>query len=382
MVVSSERSLSSLSESEILERGIQILKQIVPDAWEVKLEDGPDGSVGKRGDAMLSIAVAKQHHLRTIVDARRSFAPRDVGTVLGGKKALLQRVQGELPFMVVAPSLSDRARALLAENGYNFLDLAGNVRISSNFPPIYIDRVSGTKTGYPRQRAAAGIRGDKAGRIVRLLADVMPPYGIVELAAAAGVTPGYVSKVAELLEREAIIGRTPRGGIESVDWRELLRLRAQAYAVLETNAVTRYVSPNGPAFALECARDIRLQGAACTGSFAAAALAPVAASTTLMLYVTRDEQALIDQARLLPADEGANVFLLRPYDEVVLQRLYQPGPLKSTIPAVACAQAALDCLTGLGRMPAEGEALMDWMAINEDKWRRPNLAAALDPRNA
>jgi len=83
MVVSSERSLSSLSESEILERGIQILKQIVPDAWEVKLEDGPDGSVGKRGDAMLSIAVAKQHHLRTIVDARRSFAPRDVGTVLG-----------------------------------------------------------------------------------------------------------------------------------------------------------------------------------------------------------------------------------------------------------------------------------------------------------
>jgi len=260
------------------------------------------------------------------------------------------------------------------------VDLTGNVTISSSAPPVYIDRVSGAKTGYPRQRNAAGVRGLKAGRIVRLLADVTPPYGIVELADAAGVTRGYASKVVEVLEREAVIERSARGGVASVDWRELLRLRAQGYAVLEANAVTSYLSPNGPAFALECARDMGLQGAALTGSFAAASLAPVAASTALMLYVTRNQQELVNQARLLPADEGANVFLLRPYDEVVLERLYQPGPITSRVPAVGCAQVALDCLTGLGRMPAEGEALMEWMAANEDRWRLPNLRAALDAR--
>ena len=215
---------------------------------------------------------------------------------------------------------------------------------------------------------------------MRLLADVTPPYGIVELADAAGVTRGYASKVVEVLEQEAVIERSARGGVASVDWRELLRLRAQGYAVLEANAVTSYLSPNGPAFALECARDMGLQGAALTGSFAAASLAPVAASTALMLYVTRNQQELVNQARLLPADEGANVFLLRPYDEVVLERLYEPGPITSRVPAVGCAQVALDCLTGLGRMPAEGEALMEWMAANEDRWRLPNLRAALDAR--
>lgn len=39
--------------------------------------------------------------------------------------------------------------------------------------------------------------------------------------------------------------------------------------------------------------------------------------------------------------------------------------------SVSVAQLATDCLTG--RMPAEGEALMEWMAADEDRWRaRPS----------
>lgn len=375
MTVSGERVVP-LSESEILARAMEMLKDMLPGDWDLKLDELPDGEGDPRSDAILSITVANHHAMRTMVEVRRAFAPRDVENLLGGKKALLQRIQGQVNLMVLAPALSERSRTLLAQAGYNFLDLAGNVRITGSFPPIFVERIAGAKRA---QKATSGLRGVKAGRLVRLLTDVLPPYGIVELADAAGVTRGYVSKVAELLERERIIERTSRGGIAQVDWRELLRLRSQTYAVLTANELSKYVCANGPAFALECARDIRLKGAAYTGSFAAANLAPVAASTVLMLYVTRDEQALIDHARLLPADEGANVFLLRPYDSVVLERAYNPGPLKQSVPAVACAQAALDCLAGPGRMPAEGEALMDWMAANEERWRLPSLGAAVGP---
>jgi hypothetical protein len=40
----------------------------------------------------------------------------------------------------------------------------------------------------------------------------------------------------------------------------------------------------------------------------------------------------------------------------------------------------MDCLTGNGRMPSEGEALLTWMMENEPVWRAPALAEALEER--
>ena len=36
---------------------------------------------------------------------------------------------------------------------------------------------------------------------------------------------------------------------------------------------------------------------------------------------------------------------------------------------VSPTQVALDCLAGNGRMPAEGEAVLTWLAENESAWR-------------
>jgi hypothetical protein len=40
---------------------------------------------------------------------------------------------------------------------------------------------------------------------------------------------------------------------------------------------------------------------------------------------------------------------------------------------VAPTQVALDCLSGNGRMPAEGEAVLSWLEANEAAWRVPSL---------
>ncbi len=75
--------------------------------------------------------------------------------------------------------------------------------------------------------------------------------------------------------------------------------------------------------------------------------------------------------RLLPATSGANIVLLEPYDPIVFERLVT----SDVIPSVSVAQAALDCLTGNARMPAEGEALLAWMRKNEPRWRIGSLPA-------
>jgi hypothetical protein len=263
----------------------------------------------------------------------------------------------------------------LTEAGLNYLDLSGNVRIVTAHPAIFIERTS--TTGPPRtRRSAPALRGPKAGRVVRLLADVAPPYGVLELAAAAGVTPGYMSRLVDMLDREALLERARRGAVTSVDWGELLRRRAESYSVLETNAVSRYVCPNGAAFALEAARDLHLPTVWLTGSFAAEQIVKVAAPTLLLLYATGGIEELVSVAGMLPADEGANVMILRPYESVVTEcpSRWLTAPLPPTLPVVACTQLVLDCLTGPGRMPAEGEALLTWMADNENRWRLGSLA--------
>jgi hypothetical protein len=35
----------------------------------------------------------------------------------------------------------------------------------------------------------------------------------------------------------------------------------------------------------------------------------------------------------------------------------------------APSQVAIDCLSGSGRMPSEGEALLEWMRRHEGRWR-------------
>jgi DNA-binding transcriptional ArsR family regulator len=124
--------------------------------------------------------------------------------------------------------------------------------------PIFIERTTAANPPKARQTEPA-LRGPKAGRIVRLLADVAPPYTVLDLARAAKVSPAYVSRLLERLDRDALVERGRRGVVVPVDWSSLLRRRAEVYSLLGTDKVERYVCANGPGWALEAARDLTLQ---------------------------------------------------------------------------------------------------------------------------
>ncbi|MEX0650988.1 MAG: hypothetical protein WD186_03065 [Actinomycetota bacterium] len=172
------------------------------------------------------------------------------------------------------------------------------------------------------------------------------------------------------LDGEALIERSANGRVESVDIPRLLRRWAQAYDVFTTNQTRTFLAPQGVRRILERTKgDASLGRLAITGSFAAVRLAPVAAPALLLAYCD-DADILGAELGLLPADEGSNVALLRPYDAVVWDR----STLDDGLRYVALSQVAIDCLTGNGRMPAEGEALIDRMVQTESQWRLPSLA--------
>jgi hypothetical protein len=198
---------------------------------------------------------------------------------------------------------------------------------------------------------------------------VRPPYGVGEIARSAGLTAGYVSRLLETLDREALVERSRRGRVESVDVSGLLRRWAESYDVLKTNRASSFLAPNGAYDAIGRLADIAPSGLrVITGSFAAVQLAPVAAPALLLVYCD-DVSTVAEGLRLVPAEEGANVVLLAPFDRVVWERSSGEGNLFYA----AQSQVAVDCLTGPGRMPAEGEAVLAWMEEDESRWRLPSL---------
>lgn len=275
-----------------------------------------------------------------------------------------------LPLLVVAPWISKRTQELLAEQNLSYIDMTGNALLRIDNPPFYLQTEGSSRNPAPRERGRAQLRGAKAARLIRLLADVRPPYGVGELAEATGLAPGYVSRLLDALYREALIERSPRGPVETVDLAGLLRRWASSYDVFESNDSQAFIAPSGIDELLtvlggKSAAEAQL---VITGSVAASRLAPVTAPAMLLAYCDSPAE-VAGRLGLLGAGEGANVILLRPFDPVVWER----GSSEKGLHFCAPSQVTVDCLTGNGRMPAEGEALLEWMLANETEWRAESL---------
>jgi len=252
------------------------------------------------------------------VEPRRSFEPRDVDLLPSGLARSLRSGAGDMPILVVAPWLSARTQQRLEAEGVNF-DLTGNALIALENPTLYLRSYGAERNPAPVARGRARVPGPRAARLVRLLVDVRPPYGIRELATSSGLNPGYVSQLIDALDREALVDRERRGGVREVEVEGLMRRWAESYDVFATNATSSFLAPAGLAAALGALEEARLAGEVLvTGSFAAARRAAVAAPALLCLYC-RDPAAVEERLGLLPADAGAgaNVALLRPFDDVV-----------------------------------------------------------------
>jgi hypothetical protein len=348
----------ALTETALRQRAYTALAELLPAQFE--LSEAADATWQLRDrDAGASL-------IR--VEVRQALAPRDVS-----RRRDCPSPQGPSSTdLVVAPWLSPRTRHLLEEFGYSYLDLTGNVRLSVERPAVYLRLQGADRDPYPPPAATHRVRlqGAKARRLVRLLVEADPPYRSTDLANAGGLTPGYVSKLLEAFEEQALLERDRRGVVKHADWRGLLMVAAERYNVLRNNLARTFVAQSGARNLYSSLRGRSSNSeVAVTGSFAVADIAHVTAPTQLMLYVS-DVREMQSVGRLLPTDRGADVVLLQPEDPAQLKGLRTVDGLAH----VGLSQLALDCLSGNGRLPEEGQAVLDWMRSHEQEWRGPMLS--------
>ncbi len=199
---------------------------------------------------------------------------------------------------------------------------------------------------------------------MRTLVEVEPPYTAGELAAALGMDDGYVSRILKVLTEELMIARAPRQPVTAVDWEKVVRQITDDYRCLSSNEIGTWTAMGGPEQFL---RDLAAKPPkryALTGSFSSIETVVVTAPTVAVVY-TDDPERLAKDYRLRPTRTGGNVITAVPYDPIVYERTRTIDGIEHA----SITQVLIDCLTGMQRMPSEGEALLKWMKQNEQRWR-------------
>ncbi len=359
-----------MSERELLDAAVEALTQRLPSNWAVDKQ--PSAGDPEAADLIIKSPNTGSQTL-VFVEVKTDVSPRDVEALIGGPWRRWRRQMGNQPILLVAPYIGARVRDLLAEENVSYVDLTGNTRISLDSPGVFI-QTEGARQDPRSTKPRSAVRGAKAGAVVRVLTDVEPPYTGADIARAANVNEGYLSRILDTLVGEGLVERG-RTGVTGVDWPAMLRRRAAALDLFRPVGTYRYVARQGTAAILDRLRTRPSLGRppTVTGSFAAAKIAPVAAPALLVVY-TMDPRALADELELLPAEAGADTVLIRPENDVAFARADEDGGLAWAFPS----QVAIDCLAGSGRMPSEGEALIDWMRENESAWRYPSIQALLN----
>jgi MarR family len=358
--------VEKLTEKVILQEGFDRLKTI--------MEQGPGLELIRMGQPTDSAYddfwyVKTDNWMLTIlVEAKSNFTPRAVeqlDRVLSPSR--LGRM-GDPMVLITAPWLSPRSRDVIEERGWSYLDLAGNVLLRSQRPPLYIRLTGSDENPAPRSRAGVLLRGSHINALVRILVDVNPPYRLSDLARVTGLSMGYVSRTLTTLHEQGLIERKPNGPVAQVRWPELLRERSIEYDLLKSNNSATFLTRGGPE---QLFRRLGQTDTAAkvtvTGSFAARTIAPVAPSAQLALYVP-DIRSFANDFELLPTRSGANVLLL---EAASTSQLDRSRPVDN-LPHVGYSQLVQDLLGGNGRLPEEGEAILEWM-IDTPGWRLPHL---------
>jgi hypothetical protein len=347
-----------ISETALARRITDTLQERLPPTWQLCSQPLAVGG-RRRPDFMLEIRAPNGAQAKVVIEVKPRLEPADVPRVLDE----LARNAAANASLVAAPFIGPRARQRLAAAGVGYADATGNFRLTLDQPALVVDLTGASANPWPDTRPLRSLKGPAAGRVVRALCDFRPPFGVRQLAARSSTSAASISRVAAVLEREALLTRDPNGTIVEVDWPGVLRRWVEDYALTTSNRVGTFLEPRGLPVLLDKLRGICWPYAV-TGSLPATVTAPVAPERLAVIYV-QDTARAAEDLELPPTEAGTNVLLAEPYDPVVLDRTWS----KDDIVYAALTQVAADLLTSPGRGPAEGEALMRWMADNEQVWR-------------
>ena len=239
-------------------------------------------------------------------------------SVLKAKLSLLKssanKDVGLVP-LVVGKYLSPDRRNQCQEEGVYFLDLSGNVFIE--FDGLYIERI-GFPNRFPEKRRGRGPFSDKASLILRAaFSDIEKVWGVRELAQSIGLDPGFVSRMAQELEKRNYVSRID-SKLKLRDPKSLLEDWVREYDYKRNQEVRCFCQAKGPEEIIDKLIAARIPDDIpyALGLHAGANLVdPYAVYNEVHIYIQNKGSInrFVEKLKLREAREGANLIFLLPY---------------------------------------------------------------------
>ncbi len=233
--------------------------------------------------------------------------------------------------VILARYLSPQRQELCRNEDVCFIDLSGNVYLKHK--SFYVERV-GFGNKFPEKRNGRNPFSDKASLILRaMLKDAEHIWGIREMAEETGLNPGYVSRIAEELEKRNYIVRTknklgllsPEGILD--DW-------VRAYNFKKNKLFRHFCMTKSSSDILSELSKIEIPGDigyALSVQAGASLISPYSVFKEVHVYVRnqKDIEYFKTQLELSTAEQGANLVIMLPYyknsvffDSRVVQNLW------------------------------------------------------------
>jgi len=333
----------------LLHDGLEALAQVLPRGYSV----APSSMTALKGDPWIVIRNKAKESAVCLVLARRRVEPRDLGLIAAHAAQTPHRA------LLLSPYLSPAIRERLRGFGIGHCDLAGNAQIAIDAIGLALEISTGAGPGKSSDRGTRSLCGEMAGRVARVLIDFRAPGTLAELAEQARVESSYASRVISFLGDAKMLERKPRGKIEAVNWQEVLRRwsldaplpsRGESTTFLASRGIDDLLARIGPSGFLH----------ALTGEAAFAQIATQPRPTRLVMYVDEPEAA-VAQFGLHPAEEDANVVLVKSADRSTFQRSSEKDGFRYVSPSLMAADLEDEQLF---------ERAVAWMAAHEADWRR------------
>lgn len=354
-----------MKEDEILSLGIQKLKEMLGDIsllnnplFEIKPIEG----LSNRADLIISSS-GKNYSL--ILEAKYNGQPRNIREAVND----LLVIEHKNPFVygiVVAPYISEEGAKICKEADMGYLDLSGNCRLS--FQNIYIQK-EGKLNKFIIKRTLSSLYSPKSERILRvLLTYPYRPWRMIELAQKASVSLGLVSYAKKnLADREWI--QIDADGFALSQPEPLLDEWSQNYS-FRRNKILEYYTIQSQAeienkISKFCAQNQIEYGL--TGFSAALHYAPAVHGQRTMMYISEKIPIITEQLGLKPVLSGANISLLKPYDDGVF---FESRKVDGIL-AVTAIQVYLDLKKFRGRGEEAAETL--FREVIEKQWSKQKI---------
>lgn len=346
MVKINKDDLSSRAE----ETALRVL-QSVPGLQVVRTE-ALSGRGGTGPDLAIEINAPPQRK-RLVIETKNRGEPR-LARAAVNELVLYREPLKDVYCIFVAPYVSPRAAEICRKQNVGYIDLSGNCRLS--FDGIFIER-EGRPNTFAEKRDLRTLYSPRASRVLRaLLCEPDRRWKVAELAGVSEVSLGTVSNVKKLLaDREWL--ETGKEGLTLRRPLELLTEWSESYSFRQNEPKDYYsLKPPGEtesALADVCeSKNVKY---ALTSFSAAARMAPAVRYQRTVAYVAASLEETASVLGLRKVSSGANVTLLRPYDEGVFFATGEYDGIRTVCPV----QAYLDLVMLKSRGEEAAKALIE-----------------------